>query len=67
MDTYQGKMRSISPAIGPYDLNVYINIDKIVPTYTGGVTGVGTLVPIMWDIGVTGINEENFKNTGHGF
>jgi len=66
MDVYQGKMRTISPAMGPYDINVYMNIDKIIPE-TGGITGVGTLQPVKWDMGVTGINAENFTNLKHGF
>jgi hypothetical protein len=68
MDIYQGKMTTISPAIGPYDINVYINIDKVLPTEaTGGITGMGTLEPIKWDMGVTGIDGANFTNLGHGF
>lgn len=66
MDIYQGKMSTISPAIGPYDINTYMNIDKILPE-TGGITGMGTLVPVKWDQGVTGINSDNFTNSGHGF
>jgi hypothetical protein len=66
MDIYQGKMRTISPAIGPYDINVYMNIDKVTPA-NGGITGMGTLEPVNWDIGVTGIDGTNFTNTGHGF
>lgn len=68
MDVYQGKMRTISPAIGPYDINVYMNIDKVLPIVaTGGITGTGTLEPVKWDIGVTGIDGSNFTNTGHRF
>lgn len=66
MDIYQGKMKTISPAIGPYDINVYINIDKVLPA-SGGITGMGTLQPVKWDMGVTGIDADNFKNIGHGF
>jgi hypothetical protein len=71
MDTYQGRMKTISPAIGPYDITVFIDIDKNMPiTGVGdntGVTGTGSLEPIKWDMGVTGINPDNFKNARHGF
>ena len=71
MDTYQGKMRTISPAIGPYDIAVFMDIDKSMPiTGVGdntGVTGTGSLQPIKWDMGVTGIDGNNFTNAGHGF
>lgn len=66
MGIYQGKMSTISPAIGPYDINVYMNIDKVLPA-SGGITGMGTLVPVKWDMGVTGIDGANFTNTNHGF
>ena len=66
MNVYQGKMKTISPAVGPYDINVYMNIDKVLPE-SGGITGMGTLEPVKWDIGVTGINGNNFTNLSHGF
>jgi hypothetical protein len=66
MDVYQGKMMTISPAIGPYEINVFYNIDKVTPE-TGGITGMGTLEPVMWDMGYTGINDANFTNSKHGF
>lgn len=68
MDIYQGKMRTISPAIGPYDINIFINIDKVLPSEaTGGITGMGTLEPVKWDMGITGIDGDNFTNSKHGF
>lgn len=66
MDVYQGKMKTISPAIGPFDINVFMNIDKITPE-TGGITGMGHIVPVNWDMGVTGIDAANFTNSSHGF
>ena len=67
-DIYQGKIGTISPAFGNYDLQVYINIDKETAGATGmgGVTGTGTLLPVDWDVGVTGINQTN-TNIKHGF
>lgn len=66
MDVYQGKMSTISPAMGPYDINIFINIDKVLPA-SGGITGMGTLEPVKWDMGVTGIDSANFTNSKHGF
>jgi len=66
MDTYQGKMKTISPAIGPYDINTYINLD-IDPPNASGVTGSDTLQPVKWEQGYTGINGSNFTNSNHGF
>jgi len=69
-DIFQGNMKSISPAIGPYTINTYINIDKGVagltgPAPTGMVLGDGTLEPYKWMQGVTGIDGANFNtNTG---
>jgi len=66
MDVYQGSMKTISPAMGPYDINVFMNIDKVLPA-SGGITGMGTLEPVKWDMGVTGIDSVNFTNSKHGF
>lgn len=66
MDTFQGKMNTISPAIGPYDIDIFMDIDKL-STETGGITGMGTLEPVNWYMGVTGMSESNFKNASHGF
>jgi hypothetical protein len=74
MDIYQGSMNLISPAIGPYTLQTYINIDKVTVgagvtgTLAGqGVTGTGTLTAVSWDVGVTGIVGAKFTNASHGF
>jgi hypothetical protein len=68
MDIYQGSMSTVSPAIGSYELQTYINIDKVTAGMTGyGVTGAGTLEPVLWDVGVTGIVGANFTNAKHGF
>ena len=68
MDIYQGTIGTISPAMGNYDLQVYINVDKVGAGVTGiGETGTGTLEPVRWDVGVTGIHGENFTNARHGF
>ncbi len=69
MDTYQGKIGSISPAIGPYEMQIYMNLDKepAAPPVTGGVTGTGTLLPISWSVGYTGIVGTNFTNAKHGY
>lgn len=56
MDVYQGKMKTISPAFGPYEINVFFDIDKITPD-SGGITGMGHIVPIKWDIGITGLQQ----------
>jgi hypothetical protein len=66
MDVYQGKMKTISPAVGPYNINVHLDIDKVLPE-SGGITGMGTLEPVKWEMGVTGIDGTNFKNLSHGF
>jgi len=66
MDVYQGKMKTISPAIGPYEILLYMDIDKI-STETGGVTGMGTLEPVNWGMEYTGINQNNFTNAKRGW
>lgn len=75
MDVYQGSIGSISPAIGPYTLEVFCNIDRPPMAMTGivgvtgvsyGVTGTGTLVPVQWDVGLTGIQASNFTNLRKG-
>jgi len=67
-DIYQGKIGTISPAFGGYDMNIFINIDRDpgvtgTGSYTGpgaaGVTGTGSLVPWMHDIGITGVFTTN--------
>jgi hypothetical protein len=63
MDIYQGSIGTISPAMGNYDLQVYVNVDKKGAGVPGmGETGTGTLEPVKWDIGVTGIQFSNFTN-----
>jgi len=70
MDVYQGKMNTISPAFGSFDINVYLDIDTFscatgsisfgstggFTGMAGGVTGMGTLVPINWGMGITGLD-----------
>ena len=65
-DTYQGSIGSVSPAMGPYKLEVYIDVDRG-STGASGVTGNETLIPYDWDISVTGISSSNFTNAKHGF
>lgn len=66
-DLYQGKIGTISPAIGNYDLQVYLGIDKQTAGVTGvGETGTGSLTLVDWAIGVTGIQESRFTNTKRG-
>lgn len=73
MDTYQGKIGTVSPAVGNYDITTYINIDKE-PTGENGVTGIGptglqgsgTLISTKWDQGVTGIQGSYFTNAKRG-
>ena len=60
-DTFQGVMRTVSPAIGPYTIETYINIDRGV-TGMSGVTGSNTLEPWKYTQGVTGISAANFTN-----
>lgn len=63
-------MHTISPAIGPYTIEVFTNIDKFVAGSTGisptgmGPTGIGagTLEPVEWMMGYTGISQNNFTN-----
>ena len=75
MDTYQGRIRTVSPAVGTYYIDSYINIDKEgvgatgIPGATGSVTGIlgtGTLIPVDWAQGVTGIQGSNFTNAKRG-
>lgn len=73
-DTYQGRIGTISPAIGPYYITTHIDIDRYGvtgPSFTGiGPTGPytdGTLQPIKWDMTYTGIQGENFTNQKRGF
>lgn len=62
MSIYQGKMKTVSPAFGSFDINVYLDIDSFTTAtagttgMAGGVTGTGTLVPINWGFGITGID-----------
>jgi len=67
MDIFQGNIGTISPAIGNYNIQTFINIDKE-PGVTGfgGVTGTGTLIPVKWEQGVTGINPDDFTNLSRG-
>jgi hypothetical protein len=68
MDIYQGRIGTISPAMGNYDMEVFVNIDRgLGVTGLEGVTGTGTLQPVKWDVGYTGIVGTNFTNTKHGF
>lgn len=67
-DTYQGKIGTVSPAFGAYDINVFINFDRdkgvtgtdgVAGPGAAGVTGMGTLEPWKYDMGVTGIFTNN--------
>lgn len=64
-DTYQGRINTISPAIGSYSIDTYINIDRGA-TGASGVTGTETLTALKYDQGVTGINGANFNNIKNG-
>jgi hypothetical protein len=67
MDIYQGKKQTISPAVGPYDIQVFLDIDQY-KTETGiGVTGTGSLTLVDSTIGYTGLNFDNFTNLKHGY
>ena len=61
-DTFQGKIRTVSPALGNYEIETYINLDRGA-TGASGVTGNETLQPWKWDQGVTGLPNVDFKNT----
>ena len=66
-DIYQGKIGTVSPAIGTYYINTYINIDRGM-TGAAGVTGNMTLEPWKHDAGITGIEYgENFRNIKRGW
>lgn len=67
MDTFQGTMKTVSPAIGSYTIDVFMDIDKNTasltgPQPTGAPIGTGTLELVRVDMGVTGISEANFTN-----
>lgn len=64
-DIYQGKINTISPAIGNYDYQVFINVDRGV-TGASGVTGAETAVPWKWDHGITGVDGTRFTNAIRG-
>lgn len=62
-DLYQGKIGTISPAIGNYDIQTHVNIDRgITGVGASGVTGAGTLNSWKYEQGVTGVEIGNFKN-----
>lgn len=65
--TYIGKKNTISPAIGPYDIQTFYNIDAYDSVTGIGVTGSDTLSITFFDVGVTGINDNNFTNLKHRF
>lgn len=64
-DIYQGKIGTVSPAIGNYDIQTYIDIDRGV-TGASGVTGNNTSIPWNWDQGITGVVEGRFTNAIRG-
>ena len=64
-DTYQGRMGTISPAFGSYNIDTYINIDRGV-TGASGVTGAETLTAWKFDQSVTGIDGTNLNNLKNG-
>lgn len=64
-DTYQGRISTVSPAIGTYYIDTYINIDRGA-TGASGVTGAETLTAWKWDQAVTGIEGTNFNNIKNG-
>jgi len=67
MDIYQGRIGTISPAFGNYEIEVFMNIDRgLGVTGIIGATGTGTLEPVRWDTGYTGINQANSTNTKNG-
>ena len=65
-DIYQGTIGSVSPAIGSYQINTFINIDRGI-TGASGVTGTMTLEQWKSDTGVTGINSGSFRNISRGW
>lgn len=73
MDVFQGKIGTVSPAFGNYDLLMYLDIDKETAGETGvGVTGTGSLALVDWAQGITGaygVTGMNVTNTNikHGF
>jgi hypothetical protein len=69
-DIYQGKINTISPAIGSYNIQTYISIDRgITGAGDMGVTGNYTLEPLVFEQGLTGVNGSSFNNlkSGHNF
>jgi hypothetical protein len=61
-DLYQGKIGTVSPAFGAYDINIFINIDRdmgVTGPVAAGVTGTGTLEPCSYEMGLTGISSIN--------
>jgi hypothetical protein len=62
-DIYQGKIGTISPAVGNYYIQTYYNIDRgITGIGASGVTGANTLTLIEAEQGLTGIQASNFTN-----
>jgi len=62
-DIYQGKIGTISPAIGNYEVQTYISIDRgITGVGDSGVTGTGTLISWNHEQGITGVESGNFTN-----
>lgn len=61
-DTYQGKIGTVSPAFGAYDINMFIDIDRdmgVTGPVSAGVTGTGTLEPYKFEMGITGVFTTN--------
>lgn len=71
-DTFQGNLHTISPAIGAYSIQTFINIDKdsagmtgLMPT--GMPMGQGTLTEVSMLQGVTGLDPAQFTNLSRGY
>lgn len=66
-DTFQGNMHTISPAMGAYTIQTFLNIDKdsagmTGPMPTGMPMGQGTLTLVGFDQGVTGLDPAQFRD-----
>lgn len=64
-DAYQGKIGTVSPAFGTYDIHTGINVDMGVSGVSGVTGSHETLVAWKWDQYVTGMSGSNNTHSNH--